>query len=96
MDDLKCISAKDLSVLTGLGLQSIRQAVTDDSRKLKLPKVTRLGSSIRFRMDHVREWLDEQAGVTLTQTSSPVQPTLLATPRPGRPRKVARELVGAA
>ena len=100
MDDLKCINVKDLAKLTGLGQKSIRQAISDksNSRKLKLPRITRLGSCVRFRMDHVREWLDERAGVALPVSSS-MQPVVLAAAaspltdsprRPGAPRKVAR------
>lgn len=102
MDDLKCINVKDLALLTGLGQQSIRQAISDksDSRKLKLPKITRFGVSIRFRMDHVKEWLDERAGIAPRAIdTSTVQQTAIAAShsscpkRPGRPRKSAPVLV---
>ena len=72
MDDLKCINVKDLAKLTGLGQQSNRQAISDksNSRKLSLPKINRLGSCVRFRMDHVREWLDERASIAMPPAAS--------------------------
>ena len=55
-------------------------------------------------MDHVRDWLDERAGIRPAQRYDKVQPAqqapallqVLGQGRPGRPRKVARDLVGAA
>ena len=93
MDDLKCINIRELALLTGLGYQSIRQAVSDKttSRKLKLPTITRLGGSVRFRMDHVRAWLNERAGID--SASGEVTKSLFEMPsvrrKAGRPRKVA-------
>lgn len=94
MDDLKCINVKGLAALTGLGQQSIRQAISDKtgSRKLKLPQITRLGASVRFRMDHVRTWLNSnggQTGPSDTPSVDPLPTVESRKPMRGRPRKVA-------
>ncbi len=96
MNDLKCIDTRDLAKLTGLGYQSIRNAISEKSgsRKLSLPRITRVGARVFFRLDHVREWLDEQAKISAPQpTASNDLPISAHAARRGRPRNAIKNSV---
>ena len=63
VDQLQLIDSKELAALANIGLQSVRQAASDKTgKRIKLPTITRVGGLVRFRMDHVKIWLDEAAG----------------------------------
>ena len=67
---LQLIDSKQLAALAGIGLQSIRQAASDKTgKRIKLPVITRVGGLVRFRIDHVKQWLDEAAGTGLAHPS---------------------------
>ena len=94
MDHLQLIDSKQLAALAGISLQSVRQAASDKTgKRIKLPTITRVGGLVRFRADHVKEWLDQAAGIATA--SNEQKPQLLVLGR-GRPRKTATKNAGVA
>lgn len=85
-------TCEELSDLTRISRSAIRKACCSDPGRVKisLPTITRIGTRVRFRADHVREWLDslsETSSTPIEQESLGKQFEVALTRRPGRPRK---------
>ena len=89
-DHHQLLTCDDLAELTKISYSTIRKACCDDPGRVKisLPRITRIGTRVRFRADHVREWLD-----SLSDSAAPpikndlFEIVLKPARRPGRPRK---------
>lgn len=88
-DDLVFLDIPQLAQLIGISTGNISKAVSGLGRGvLTIPTVTKFGGSIRFRLDHVKEWIEKQAKTT--------ESTIEQSPRkrrkgPGRPPNKKRE-----
>lgn len=61
---LQLIDTVALSKLSGISESSIRKACGGFGKgKVTVPRITRIGALIRFRLDHVQEWLDSLSGI---------------------------------
>jgi predicted DNA-binding transcriptional regulator AlpA len=87
LEPLRLYTIKQLADLTGLSERTLYIGSRDETgNRMKTPTVTRLGTHIRFRGDHIRAWLDEAAGIEATEPVA-IEPTKRGR---GRPRKTAR------
>lgn len=87
-------TCEELSDLTRISRSAIRKACCSDPGRVKisLPTITRIGTRVRFRADHVRAWLDSLSDIPSTPIENEFfgkQSEVLLKParRPGRPRK---------
>ncbi len=94
------LTCEDLAELTRISYSAIRKACCSDPGRVKisLPRITRIGTRVRFRADHVREWLDSLSDSPVLLSDSPAllaeslqkaEPVVTfskAARRPGRPR----------
>lgn len=87
------LTCEELAELTRISYSAIRKACcTDPGRvKISLPRITRIGTRVRFRADHVREWLDSlsDSPALLAESEQKTEPVVAfskAARRPGRPR----------
>lgn len=87
-------TCEELAELTRISRSAIRKACCSDPGRVKisLPTITRIGTRVRFRADHVRAWLDSLTNTSITAVehepfSKQVGMALKPTRRPGRPRK---------
>lgn len=87
------LTCEELAELTRISYSAIRKACcTDPGRvKISLPRITRIGTRVRFRADHVREWLDSlsDSPALPAESEQKVEPVVAlskAVRRPGRPR----------
>lgn len=90
---LQLHTCEELAELTKISYSSIRKACCDDPGRVKisLPRITRIGTRVRFRADHVREWLDSlsDSPARLDDSEQKVEAVVAlskAVRRPGRPR----------
>lgn len=92
---LQLISIDELVKLSGVSESSIRKACSGHGKgKVTVPQITRIGAQIRFRVDHVKQWLDSLCSLQ-EHTKFSSGPEIASSNtnseqvrRPGRPRNV--------
>lgn len=90
-DELVFLDIPQLAQLIGISKANISKAVSGLGRGvLTIPTVTRFGGSIRFRLDHVKEWIDKQA---ITPEKTENADVRVRRKGPGRPPNKKRELM---
>lgn len=89
---LQLYTCEELAELGKISISSIRKASCDDPGRVKisLPRITRIGTRVRFRADHIREWLDSlsDSPALPAESEQKVEPVVAlskAVRRPGRP-----------
>lgn len=87
--------------LAGLSVGSIRKVSAGFRLSPRIPKVTRLGAGcLRFRGQHILDWLDDPIGNSQQQAQAPQQASPVVEhadrPRRGRPPNRVRDAAAAA
>lgn len=100
IDPLALIDTAELAQLSGLSESAIRKASSLRSQRrsinggITIPRITRIGNLIKFRRDHVKEWLDVLAGINIDDNDQSKESTTkiigdrVLNRYPGRPRKI--------
>lgn len=97
IDSLSLIDTTELARLSGLSESIIRKVSAGNigNSGVTIPRITRIGNRIKFRRDHVKEWLDELAGINIdkpnrhsSESTTKIIDDHALNRRPGRPRKL--------